>query len=50
MASINPENNCITCLYRHTSSYDPRCIRCLDTSKSGNQFPEWEPTTAPAKN
>lgn len=49
MACLTFDNNCINCLYRHTSSEDPRCVKCLANAKQGSQFPEWAPNPPAAQ-
>jgi hypothetical protein len=49
MASLEVDNNCINCEYRHEKSTFGECVGCVKNSKKGNQFPGWKPVESEAK-
>lgn len=48
MSQTNPtvSKTCVNCNFGRMVSTFARCTECLDTAKTGNQFPNWEPKGA----
>lgn len=36
------KGTCSNCKHKNAKSTFDRCVKCLNESKVGNQFPEWE--------